>query len=178
MRFAGRPLSLGSPSLSRRCPGALVPELKALLPCGCRNPALQILESFGDVKMIDLSGASARRMVIIVAIMTLHSFGEGSGVGVSYAGPRGFSQGLLVTIAIAVHNIPEGMAISMVLASQGVRPSRAMLWSIFTSLPQVGCSHRILTYSFPHCFSPTLKRGFAREDARISTAAVENPRPH
>lgn len=94
------------------------------------------LERFGDVKMMDLNGANARRMVLIVAIMTLHSFGEGSGVGVSFAGPKGFQQGLLVTIAIAVHNIPEGMAVSMVMASRGVKPRDALLWSIFTSLPQ------------------------------------------
>ena len=96
-----------------------------------------MLESFGDVKMMDLKGADARKMVLIVAIMTLHSFGEGSGVGVSFAGPKGYQQGLLVTIAIAVHNIPEGLAVSMVMASRGVPARSALLWSVFTSLPQV-----------------------------------------
>ena len=98
---------------------------------------MQFLDQFGDVKMMDVKGASARRLLLIVAIMTLHSFGEGSGVGVSFAGPRGWSKGLLVTIAIAVHNVPEGLAICMVMASRGVRPRDAMLWSVFTSLPQV-----------------------------------------
>lgn len=98
----------------------------------------QILEQFGDVKVMDVKGASARRLLLVVAIMTLHSFGEGSGVGVSFAGPRGWTQGLLVTLAIAVHNVPEGLAISMIMASRGVKPRDAMLWSVFTSLPQVG----------------------------------------
>lgn len=87
--------------------------------------------------MLDIKGADATKVVLVIGIMTLHSFGEGSGVGVSFAGSKGFSQGLLVTLAIAVHNIPEGLAVSMVLASRGVSPQNAMLWSIITSLPQV-----------------------------------------
>lgn len=90
--------------------------------------------------MLDLKGADAKKMMLVIGIMTLHSFGEGSGVGVSFAGSRGLPQGVMVTIAIAVHNIPEGLAVSMVLASRGVSARSAMLWSIFTSLPQVVCS--------------------------------------
>lgn len=98
---------------------------------------LQFLEQYGEVSMLDIKGADAAKVVLVVGIMTLHSFGEGSGVGVSFAGSKGFSQGLLVTLAIAVHNIPEGLAVSMVLASRGVSPQNAMLWSVITSLPQV-----------------------------------------
>lgn len=87
--------------------------------------------------MLDIKGADASKVILVVGIMTLHSFGEGSGVGVSFVGSKGLSQGLLVTIAIAVHNIPEGLAVSMVLSSRGVSPQKAMLWSIITSLPQV-----------------------------------------
>uniref|UniRef100_A0A0D6QWM9 Zinc transporter n=1 Tax=Araucaria cunninghamii TaxID=56994 RepID=A0A0D6QWM9_ARACU len=94
------------------------------------------LERYGEVSMLDIKGADARKMVLVVGIMTLHSFGEGSGVGVSFAGYKGLSQGILVTIAIAVHNIPEGLAVSMVLASRGVSPRQAMMWSVITSLPQ------------------------------------------
>ena len=87
--------------------------------------------------MLDIKGADASKVTLVVGIMTLHSFGEGSGVGVSFVGSKGLSQGLLVNIAIAVHNIPEGLAVSMVLSSRGVSPQKAMLWSIITSLPQV-----------------------------------------
>lgn len=87
--------------------------------------------------MLDIKGADAAKAILVVGIMTLHSFGEGSGVGVSFAGSKGLSQGILVTLAIAVHNIPEGLAVSMVLASRGVSPQKALLWSIITSLPQV-----------------------------------------
>lgn len=87
--------------------------------------------------MLDIKGADATKVILVVGIMTLHSFGEGSGVGVSFAGSKGVTQGLLITLAIAVHNIPEGLAVSMVLASRGVSPQNAMLWSVITSLPQV-----------------------------------------
>lgn len=87
--------------------------------------------------MLDIKGADANKVILVIGIMTLHSFGEGSGVGVSFASSKGFSQGLLVTLAIAVHNIPEGLAVSMVLSSRGVSPQNAMLWSVITSLPQV-----------------------------------------
>ncbi|KAJ8477756.1 hypothetical protein OPV22_021483 [Ensete ventricosum] len=96
----------------------------------------KFLEHYGEVSMLDIKGADASKVILVVGIMTLHSFGEGSGVGVSFAGPKGLSQGLLVTLAIAVHNIPEGLAVSMVLASRGVSPHNAMLWSVITSLPQ------------------------------------------
>lgn len=97
----------------------------------------QFLEQYGEVSMLDIKGADAAKVILVVGIMTLHSFGEGAGVGVSFAGSKGFSQGILVTLAIAVHNIPEGLAVSMVLASRGVSPQNAMFWSILTSLPQV-----------------------------------------
>ncbi|KAL7265744.1 hypothetical protein ACSBR1_003512 [Camellia fascicularis] len=96
----------------------------------------KFLEQYGEVSMFDIKGADATKVILVVGIMTLHSFGEGSGVGVSFAGSKGLSQGLLVTLAIAVHNIPEGLAVSMVLASRGVSPQNAMLWSVITSLPQ------------------------------------------
>lgn len=97
--------------------------------------------------MLDIKGAEASKAILVVGIMTLHSFGEGSGVGVSFAGTKGLSQGILITLAIAVHNIPEGLAVSMVLASRGVSPQKAMLWSFITSLPQV-------SPHFISCFTP------------------------
>ncbi|KAL9374567.1 hypothetical protein Peur_034187 [Populus x canadensis] len=96
----------------------------------------KFLEQYGEVSMLDITGADATKVVLVIRIMTLHSFGEGSGVGVSFAGSKGFSQGLLVTLAIAVHNIPEGLAVRMMLASKGFSPQNAMLWSVITSLPQ------------------------------------------
>lgn len=74
------------------------------------------------------------KALMIVGVMTLHSFAEGVGVGVSFAGSQALGQ--FITAAIAVHNIPEGLAISLVLVPRGSSPFKAGLWSIFSSLPQ------------------------------------------
>ena len=81
-----------------------------------------------------LSGAQARTAVMIVAVMTVHSMAEGIGVGVAFGPGRSF--GLLTALAIALHNIPEGLAISLVLVPRGVSVPRAAGWSVVTSLPQ------------------------------------------
>ena len=44
--------------------------------------------------------------------------------------------GVLIGLAIAVHNIPEGLAISLVLVPRGTSPRTARAWSVFSSLPQ------------------------------------------
>ncbi len=81
-----------------------------------------------------LDGADAMQMLLIVGIMTVHSFAEGIGVGVSYGDGNSF--GALISIAIAIHNIPEGLAISLVLIPRGTSVAKAAGWSVFSSLPQ------------------------------------------
>jgi zinc transporter, ZIP family len=81
-----------------------------------------------------LHGADARRGVILVAVMTVHSFAEGAGVGAAFGGGAAF--GLVIALAIAIHNIPEGLAISLVLVPHGVRARTAAGWSVVSSLPQ------------------------------------------
>jgi ZIP family zinc transporter len=81
-----------------------------------------------------LRGADARKALMIVGVMTLHSFTEGVGIGVSFG--DGEALGVFITAAIAVHNIPEGLAISLVLVPRGTRVRTAAAWSVFSSLPQ------------------------------------------
>jgi ZIP family zinc transporter len=81
-----------------------------------------------------LRGDDAVKAVLIVAVMTVHSVAEGVGVGAAFGG--GETLGLVITIAIAVHNIPEGLAISLVLVPRGASVRAAAGWSIFSSLPQ------------------------------------------
>ncbi|HSR51863.1 MAG TPA: ZIP family metal transporter [Acidobacteriota bacterium] len=87
-----------------------------------------------EVEFGDIRGAGARRILLIIAIMTLHSFSEGVAVGVSFGG--GEKLAALITIAIAVHNIPEGLAISAVMRPRGSSVWACAGWSVFSSLPQ------------------------------------------
>lgn len=84
---------------------------------------------FGAVR-----GEGGRQMLLMIVVMTVHSFSEGVAVGVSFGG--GLTLATVITIAIAIHNIPEGVAISAVLRPQGVSPAKCAGWSIFSSLPQ------------------------------------------
>lgn len=87
-----------------------------------------------DLVIGTLSGTDAVKAFLIVAVMTVHSAAEGIGVGSSFG--AGQALGVFITTAIAVHNIPEGLAISLVLVPRGTRVATAAAWSVFSSLPQ------------------------------------------
>ena len=79
--------------------------------------------------------AHARRKIfLILAVMTAHSAAEGVGVGVAWGG--GERLGEFITLAIALHNIPEGLAIALVMVPRGASVLRAGLFAIGSSLPQ------------------------------------------
>jgi zinc transporter ZupT len=94
-------------------------------------------------------------MLTIVGVMTAHSFAEGVGVGVSFGG--GDVLGAFITASIAFHNIPEGLAISLVLVPRGVSAWRAAGWSVFSSLPQPLMA--VPAYLFVEIFRPVLPAG-------------------
>jgi zinc transporter, ZIP family len=102
-----------------------------------------------------IGGADARKMLLIVGVMTIHSFTEGVGIGVSFGG--GESLGLAIAIAMAAHNIPEGLAISLVLVPRGVSVRAAAGWSVFSSLPQPLMA--VPAFLFVEAFEPLLPFG-------------------
>ncbi|EMA53524.1 zinc/iron permease [Halococcus thailandensis JCM 13552] len=120
-----------------------------------------------------------RKLVLILGILTVHSFPEGVAIGVSFADvgleggvtmfglvvpvvhsfPEGVAIGVsfadvgleggvtmfglvvpvlavFMTIAISIHNIPEGIAISIPLRSMEVSEWRMVGAAVFSSLPQ------------------------------------------
>lgn len=109
----------------------------------------------GAVAFSEMGAFDARKALLIVGVMTAHSFTEGVGVGVSFGG--GEALGLFITVAIAVHNIPEGLAISLVLVPRGLGPIKAGLWSIFSSLPQPIMA--VPAFLFVATFEPLLPYG-------------------
>lgn len=92
------------------------------------------LEGRASPDVGELVKADLLKAVILVGVMTAHSFPEGIAVGLSLGKSASF--GFLISLVIALHNIPEGLAIGLVLVSQGVKTWKAGLWGIFSSLPQ------------------------------------------
>lgn len=102
-----------------------------------------------------IHGADALKVLMIVGIMTLHSAAEGVGVGVAFAGESNLGQ--FITAAIAVHNIPEGLAIALVLVPRGATVWQAAGWSVFSSLPQPLLA--VPAFLFVTVFAPFLPVG-------------------
>ncbi len=102
-----------------------------------------------------LNSTGGMRGFLIIGVMTIHSFAEGIGIGVSYGGS--VTLGTIIALAIAIHNIPEGLAISLVLVPRGASPLRASLWSVFSSLPQPLMA--VPAYLFVLSFHPFLPLG-------------------
>jgi len=114
-----------------------------------------IIERYDNVHIGDIQGADAVKVLMIVGIMTLHSAAEGVGVGVAYAGEDNLGQ--FITAAIAVHNIPEGLAIALVMVPRGAKVWQAVGWSIFSSLPQPLLA--VPAFMFVTFFTPFLPVG-------------------
>ncbi len=108
-----------------------------------------------DLVLGGLSGANALKALVIVAVMTVHSAAEGVGMGISYGG--GTRLGVLITLAIAAHNVPEGLAISLVLVPRGASVRSAAWWSVFSCLPQPLIAP--FTFLFVEWFHPILPAG-------------------
>lgn len=109
----------------------------------------------GDLVLGRLRGADAAKALLIVGVMTVHSLAEGVGVGVAFG--DGEALGVFITTAIAVHNIPEGLAISLVLVPRGARAIQAAGWSVFSSLPQPLMA--VPAFLFVQWFEPVLAGG-------------------
>lgn len=108
-----------------------------------------------EIAFGDMDGAGARQMVLILIVMTVHSFSEGVAVGVSFGGDTTLAA--VITIAIAVHNIPEGLAISAVMRPKGMSVAKCAGWSIFSSLPQPLMA--VPAFLFVEAFRPGLPWG-------------------
>ena len=127
-----------------------------------------------EVHPTEYEEADFKKLVLILGILTVHSFPEGVAVGVSFAElglagvPDGETVALLgltlpvlavfMTVAISIHNIPEGVAVSIPLRSMGVSEWRMVWWAVFSSLPQpVGA---VIAYYFVTLAREFLPFGF------------------
>ena len=112
--------------------------------------AHEVIESY-EVSPRQYEEADFRKLLLILGVLTVHSFPEGVAVGVSFAdlglrqaagttlGLFGVAVPLLavfMTVAISIHNVPEGVAISIPLRTLGVSEWKMVWWAVFSSLPQ------------------------------------------
>jgi ZIP family zinc transporter len=113
--------------------------------------------------------ADYRKLLLILGVLTVHSFPEGVAVGVSFAdldlgtGPAilGVSVPVLaifMTVAISIHNVPEGTAIAIPLRAMDVSEWRMVWWAVFSSLPQpIGA---VIAFAFVRLAREFLPFGF------------------
>jgi zinc transporter ZupT len=89
----------------------------------------------------ELRGADARKALLVVGIMTVHSFAEGVGIGVSFGGRESdrADLGVLISSTIAAHNAPE------------VRPIGCFFVLFFHPIGQILLNILIITHSLS-CF--------------------------
>jgi zinc transporter ZupT len=116
-----------------------------------------------------LSGADARRALLLIGVMAAHSAAEGAGIGVSFGDGERF--GWAVTAMLALHNVPEGLAIALIMVPAGASVRSAAVWSVISSLPQPLIA--VPAFAFVTIFAPALPWGLGLAGgAMIWMAAV------
>lgn len=80
-------------------------------------------------------GAPARRSLLVILVLFVHSFPEGLAIGTAYASTRE-GLGLFVILAVALQNVPEGTATALPMAAAGYGRARQFWAAVLTSVPQ------------------------------------------
>lgn len=65
----------------------------------------RILSHYDHLHIENLDTVDTKKILLIVGIMTLHSFAEGVAIGVSFEPALTF--GIFIAVAMALHNVPE-----------------------------------------------------------------------
>jgi len=74
--------------------------------------------------------------MLIFTVMFCHSAAEGIAVGVAFSRRLNHEFGVYISLLLAVHNVPEGLAVALVLVPRGVSATLTALIAILTSVPQ------------------------------------------
>ncbi|WP_255193097.1 ZIP family metal transporter [Natronobeatus ordinarius] len=122
-----------------------------------------------DFEPRTLARADFDKLVLIVGVLTIHSVPEGVAVGVAFAelGLEGDlvlagiavpALAVFVSLAVAIVNVPEGLAIAIPMRTYGIGRWQTVGWAVFSGLPQpIGA---VLAYYFVTVASGVLPFGF------------------
>ena len=113
----------------------------------------------------DISGLTKNKMLFLS--VSLHNLPEGMAVGVVYAALvssgslDNLSGALALSLGIAIQNFPEGAIVSMPLASDGMKKSRAFLYGVMSGIIEpIGAALTLVAIAFVLPLLPYLL-GFA-----------------
>jgi zinc transporter ZupT len=85
-----------------------------------------------ELELGELKGAKARRVWLLFLSLAVHSAGEGLCLGASGAADEP-QVGKLVLAALMLHNVPEGLAVTMAFMSRGLSWRTSMLMALMSS---------------------------------------------
>ena len=90
--------------------------------------------------------------------MFLHSFAEGVGIGVAFGGDQSNKLGKFISLSLAIHNVPEGLAVGATLTPRGVGFFSTVALAVLSSIPQPIVA--VFVYCFMSAAAPLLPLGF------------------
>ena len=117
-----------------------------------------------------ISRAEFDRLALIVGVLTVHSIPEGVAVGVAFAelgveadvtvaGIGLPTLAVAMSLAVAIMNVPEGLAIAIPMRTYGIGRWKTVGWAVASSLPQpIGA---VLAFYFVRTASSLLPVGLA-----------------
>lgn len=88
---------------------------------------------FSDKFLERLENKKYKNLLMIILAVTLHNFPEGMAVGSSFASDN-FTGAMLLSIGIAIQNIPEGAIISMPILAAGGEKKKAFLIGVLSGI--------------------------------------------
>jgi zinc transporter ZupT len=93
----------------------------------------RVFARLGDLDAAGPERTGGRPAVLIVVVLTVHSAAEAIGLASSFAGSSTF--GLTIALALAIHKMPEGLAVSLALVPRGVPLRTAACFSALAAAP-------------------------------------------
>lgn len=97
----------------------------------CFMHATRTFSQTGELSLNRLDDSAPRYGYEVLLVASVHSSAEGAAIGAAMASGIGF--GLIVALALALHNIPEGTLLAAVFRGRGVSRSRAAALAVVSN---------------------------------------------